>query len=239
MDIMKIRNEDIFQSLSNTEIESALHFAISNSISFVGKLDDDTVVVVKPQQEGSSFTEVYGFLKSSSRIKHPQNAVFSFVANETKYLFKGTFKILHGKSISIGPVSRFYCIQRRSNERLKIPDDYYALFKFTHINTRPFRSFGKVKNISAGGIAICFRSDDPKFNGDETIRGVLTLSCRPPEDIEIKLKHVIQDKEGDLKLQIIGGSFLPENSALLVRRMTSVITDIYRDIFKKLDDKKS
>lgn len=239
MGILKIRNEDIFQSLSNTEIESALQFAITNSLTLVGKLDDDTVVIVKPQQEGSSYSEVYGFLKSSSRIKHPQEAVFSFVINESKYLFKGTFKILHGKSISIGPLSRFYCIQRRNNERLKIPDDYYALFKFTHINSRPLRSFGKVKNISVGGIAVCIRSEEPKINGDETIRGVLNLSCRPPEDIEIKLKHVIQDQEGDLKLQIFGGSFLPENSALLVRRMTSVITDIYRDIFKKLDNKKS
>ncbi len=235
----KIRRDEIFQALSNTEIDSALEYAVANSVSMVGKCDDESMVMVKPKQEGSSLTEIFGLLKSSSRVKSPQQAIFSFVVGENKYLFKGTFTIIHGKTVSIGPISRFYCIQRRSNERLKIPEDYYAVFKFTHLNARPFRSFGKMKNVSAGGVAVIFRNHEPQIFSGDVIRGVLTLSCRPPEDVEIKVKHIETDRDGDVPLQIFGGAFMPEGSHLLIRRMTSVITDIYRDIFKAIDDKKS
>lgn len=234
----KTRTDDIFQTLSNTEIDAALEFAITNGVTLIGKCDDESFVVVKPKPEGSNLREIFGLLKSSGRVKSPQEAIFSFVVGESKYLFKGVFSILHGKTVSVAPLSRFYCIQRRSNERLKIPEDYYALFKFTHINGRPFRSFGKIKNVSAGGVAVIFRNHEPQIFHGNTIRGVLTLNCRPPEDVELKIKHVATDTDGETKLQIFGGAYLPEGSPLLVRRMNSVITDIYRDIFKSMNDKK-
>jgi hypothetical protein len=96
-----------------------------------------------------------------------------------------------------------------------------------------------MKNVSAGGVAIVFRNHEPQILNGDVIRGVLTLSCRPPEDVEVKVKHLQTDRDGEIHLQIFGGAFLPEGSALLIRRMTSVITDIYRDIFKTIDDKKS
>jgi hypothetical protein len=235
----KIRNDEIFQPLTETEVKAALEFAISNAVSIVGKCDDGTVIVVKPRSEGSSPTLLSGLLKSSSRIHSPQEAIFSFVVNETKFLFKSVFNVLHGKTVTIGPLNTFYFIQRRNNERLKIPTDYYAVFKFTHLNGRPLRSFGKLKDISIGGAAIIFRNAEPKINAGDSVRGVLTLSCRPPEDLELKIKHVRSEKDGETPLQIFGATFLPEESNNLKRRMNSVITDIYRDIFKNLDPKKN
>jgi hypothetical protein len=233
-----IRSDDMFQPLTAEEIDLAVRSAIAHSISLMGKSDDGVTIIVKARSTNSDYTAIGGLLKTSSRIANPQQAVFSFVVGENKYLFKAIFKLEPGKKVNLTLVSTFYCIQRRANERLRIPHEYYALFKFTHINGRPFRSFGKIKNISAGGAAVVFRNTNPKIVHGDTIRGVLTLSCRPPEDIELKIKHVVDEKEGEINVQIFGGAFAPEGSSLMIRRMTSVIADIYRDIFKSLDEKK-
>lgn len=235
----KVRAGDIFEALSESEIETILREAFAKSISIIGKCDDESVVIVKAKGEQSSAKQIYALLKSTSRIQVPQKAVFSFVLGEIKYLFKAEFDIVQGKTVLITPTSEFYYIQRRDNERLNIPEDYYAVFKFTSLNNRPFRAFGKIKNISAGGLAVAYRNTEPKLQDNDSIKGILNLSCRPPEDVEIRIKHVRPHKDGEVALQVFGAAFFPENGSHVKRRMTSVITDIYRDIFRTMDtDKK-
>ncbi len=235
----KLRDGELFEALSNSEIEVALNLSIEHGILLIGKCDDESLVLIKPQRENSSLGQINGILKSSSRIKTPQNAIFSFVVDEKKYLFNSELIIYPNKTASIRPLSRIYTIQRRANDRLLIPEDFYALFKFTHINNRFTRSFGKVKDISQGGIAIVLRSDDPPIKAGDIIKGSLNLIGKPPEDLEFKIKHSRSALDGTTPLQIFGGAFHPEGTVLFIRRVTIIISDIYNDLFKstKVDKK--
>jgi hypothetical protein len=228
---------DMFLALSNKEIEEALSYAFHHTLTLVGKCEDGTIIIVKLKSEGSSFSQIQGLLKSSARVKHPQEVIFSLIVDETKYLFNATFTLTHGKNVTITPLTRLYSIQRRSNDRLNIPDHFFALAKFSYMNNRPFRHFGKLKDISLGGMGIIFRGKEPKIKAGDLFRGTSTLTNHPPIDFEVIVKHVRTQKNEAVEMQIFGTAFYPEGSTLHVRRITSVVSDIYRDLFKTIKSK--
>lgn len=233
----KLRHEDIFQALSNKEITETLTYVFSHRLTLVGKCEDDTIIIVKVKDDGSSPEKILGLLKSSMRIKHPQNVTFSLVANNSKYLFNATFTITHGKTVIITPQTRLYTIQRRANERLNIPEEYYALLKFTHCNNKYFRQFGKLKNVSIGGMGIQLRGTDIMIKSGDILRGSISLANQPPVDFDIIVKHTRSETENGVLVQFFGTTFYPEGSTLYVRRMTSIISELYRDLFKSIQDK--
>ena len=237
--VPKYRNESIFQVLTKIETVATLKEIIKDEqISFVGQCDDSSMVILRPLP-GSGVQKLMGEVRFITKIHFPQTAIFSFTFKDNKYFFKATLESQSGNIIEILPSSYFYMIQRRENTRMRIPPEFYAMFKFTHLDGRPIKAFGKIANISAGGVGLELRGEDYQIQVGQTIKGVMTLSRRPPEDIEIKVCHIsVGDDDEGRTIQRFGGQFLPVNSPLHLRKMKSILGELQREIFKDMENSK-
>lgn len=238
MTAAKLQNDEIFNELQDADVDTALNFAIANQIEIIGQTtDDDTKIFINLQSVDASRKILFGVLQSSSSIFKPEQSVLmSFVIGNHKYLFKAKLSRKDLLNIKLEVSSKFYSIQRRNNERIKVPSGYYAIVKITHIGNQPVKAFASLNDISTGGLAISVKGGQPQIQRGQILKATISFKIKPPEEIEALVRHVRINKSGESVTQIVGGSLLPENSIQVTRRITSVILDIYRESIKSMTE---
>ena len=234
----KLQNAEIFSELQDAEVDTALNFAIANQIELVGQTtDDDTKIFINLRSIDASRKILLGVLQSSSSMfKSEQSVLMSFVIANHKYLFKARLSRLDVLNIKLEVSSKFYSIQRRTNERIKVPSGYYAIVKITHLVNQPVKAFASLNDISTGGLSLSVKGGHPQIQRGQTLKATISFKSKPPEEIEALVRHVRIQKSGESVTQIVGASLLPENSFQVTRRVTSIILDIYRESVKSMDE---
>lgn len=228
-----LNNESTLQPLSDSEGALALELAINEKIKFVGQSEKGTIVTLFPEGMDHETKTISGSLHNPPPgLVSGQTVLLSFSIVDNKYLFKGKLIIESDNSYRLSELSKFYCLQRRHNERTKIPNEYYILFKLTHINHRPVKAFGSLADISTGGIKVVLKGENQKIYRGDKVKAVLTFRGRPPEVIEFVVRHHRLNKENDVLVQTFGGSFLPANSPKVALQINSILMDIYREIIQ-------
>ena len=86
-------------------------------------------------------------------------------------------------------------------------------------------------------MGIQLRGTDITIKSGDILRGSISLANQPPIDFDIIVKHTRSETENGVLVQFFGTTFYPEGSTLYVRRMTSIISELYRDLFKSIQDK--
>lgn len=234
---LKLKQESLFQVLTKIEIDSILRDLITSPVSFIGQCDDSSMVIVKPLI-GTNSKKIIGEIRFITRVQFPQAVIFNFVYINNKYFFKAVLESKNEGQLAIVPSSNFYIIQRRESSRLMIPKDYHAVFKMTHIDGRPVRSFAKITDLSVGGIGLEVRTSEVQIQNKQKIRGVMTFSRRPPEDIEIEVRHINVNDDNNQFIQAFGGQFRSQTATTISRKMKSIMGDIQRELFKEFDQLK-
>jgi hypothetical protein len=226
----------LFDEISTDEAQQIWSKIILKSVLLIGKTVENSLIVVKPIVGFFEHGKLAGNCRGSKKSIDNTIAVFSAVVGDNKYMFKARLKMLEPRKIKIELSSLIYSIQRRADPRIKIPKDYFAIIKITHINNRLIREIGKLVDISSKGIAGLIPSNprDLKIESNDIIKGVVTVRHRPPEPIEVRVIHRrnadAEPSQGLIGGAVFGGVFLPENSRTH-KRMSSIVMDIYRDVF--------
>ncbi len=241
---LNLKSNNIFEAVPEGEMEALYSDIYQNASVLVGRCEDGSVIVFRPGVKIASFIRINGSYRSSSKAKDPIEATFSFVLNETKYLFKAALHKKGRRQGELNLLTMMFRIQRRSVKRLKVPSDYYAVVRLSHQNSRLIRSFGKLMDISPRGLGIILPNPETKVKVGDLLRVVLTISQRPPETIELRVVHLrapnkMEDnsnEKGDG--QFFGAVCLPENSITVFKRMNAIVMDVYRDIFGSLTENK-
>jgi hypothetical protein len=237
---MRLKENSIFEVIPESELLVLFSQVYGNSISLIGRCGDGAVVVFRPKGPTESFELFNGSYRSNSTTKGPIEATFSFVLHDSKFLFKASLNRNLGRKGQLRLLTTIYRIQRRAVKRLNIPNDYYAVVRLSHQNHRLIRVFGKLSDISPRGIGVLLPKNDNKIQLGDQFKAVLTISQRPPENVELRLIHLRpalkHDETTGEKVENIffGAVFLPENSMSIFKRMNAVVTDIYRDVFGTL-----
>lgn len=224
----------MFQPLSNNDTQKVIQTLLSGKVSLIGRTDNEILILAKSIK--GQFTDFKQFeceFKSNKELTANELVTFSFVGFGKKFLFKANCLIKTQNTIKVLPVTELFFLQRRNADRLIIPENYYAVFKMTHINGRPNKTFLKITNISIGGCGLLLRSEEPSIIPSDVIKGVIHFSSRPPFDIEAQVRHKRIIEEGNLNLQQLGVLFLPADSTTISKKMKIIVMDIYRDLFSE------
>lgn len=223
----------MFQPVQSNEAQKVIHTLLSGKVSFIGRTDNKTLILAKSKwTSGADFKNFDCEYKSNKAVQHSESVTFSFVCFGKKYLFNATCSF-KGNSAKIAPTTELFFLQRRNTERLIIPDNYYAVMRIRHINSRTVRNYVKIINISLGGCGVALRSEEPNLTAGDVIKGSLHFSSRPPLDIEGQIRHKRIIDEGQVKIQQLGILFLPNESGALTKKMKIIVMDIYRDLFSE------
>jgi hypothetical protein len=223
----------MFQPVQANEAQKIIQTLLNGKVSFIGRTNSKTLILAKSKRtNGSEFKHFSCEYKSNKPVEANEIVTFSFVCFGKKYLFNATC-FFKGKIANITPTTELFFLQRRNTERLIIPDNYYAVLKITHINSRIVRTYVKITNISIGGCGISLKSDEPKIATGDVIKGLLHFSSRPPLDIEGQIRHIRIVDDGITKIQNLGILFLPTGSVALTKKLKIIVMDIYRDLFSE------
>jgi hypothetical protein len=224
----------MFQIVPNSESQKIIQTLLKGKISFVGRTESNTLILAKSTKiKHPDFKKFECQFKSNKELQANEVVTFSFVCFGKKYLFKATCLTKENKITIVSPTTELFYLQRRSSERLIIPDNYYAVFKITHINNRIVRLFLKINNISVGGCGLLLRSEEPNLVIGDLIKGTMYYNSRPPFDLEGQIQHKRIIEEENLKLQHLGIMFIPTDSLTILKKMKVIVMDIYRDLFKE------
>jgi c-di-GMP-binding flagellar brake protein YcgR len=224
----------MFQPLPNSESQKVIQTLLSGKVSIVGRTDNGILILAKSfKGQLTDFKQFDCEFKSNKELPASELVTFSFVSFGKKFLFKANCHVKTQNTIKIFPVTELFFLQRRNADRLIIPENYYAVFKMTHINGKPSKTFLKITNISIGGCGLLLRSEEPNINPSDVIKGAIHFSSRPPLDIEAQIRHKRIIEEGSLKLQQLGVLFLPADSVTISKKMKIIVMDIYRDLFSE------
>jgi hypothetical protein len=224
----------MFQPVKSNEAQKIIQTLLSGKVSFIGRTEGKTLILAKSLKgKTQDFKQFDCEFKSNKRLSESEIVTFSFVCFGRKYLFNATCILKGRNNASVSPTTELFFLQRRSTERLIIPDDYYAVLKISHVNSKIVRTFLKINDISIGGCGALLRSIEPNVNAGDVIKGAMHFSSRPPLDVEGQIRHKRVLEEGPLKLQQLGVLFLPTESAIIAKKMKVIVMDIYRDLFSE------
>jgi hypothetical protein len=224
----------MFQSVQSSEAQKVIQTLLNGRISFIGRTENKTLILGKTVKgKYADFKKFDCDFKSNKELQKNEIVTFSFVCFGKKYLFKATCLVNTQNKATITPTTELYSLQRRTIERLMIPDSYYAVFKVTHINNRMVKTFMKINNISLAGCGLLLRSEEPNLVAGDVIKGTMHFNSRPPFDIEGQIRHKRIIEEADLKLQQFGVLLLPVDSPAIAKKMKVIVMDIYRDLFSE------
>lgn len=237
-----LRQPNIFEPVEESELQALYARIYTESPLMVGRSTDGTIITFKPMVGSTDYLIINGAYRSVPVHWQSVNVTFSFTLNESKFLFKAVFRRKDHRQGVLNLLTTLYRIQRRSVKRLKIPTDYYAVVRLSYQNSRMIRSFGKLMDISPRGVGIFLPKDEQGIKVGDHLRLVLTISQRPPENIEIRVIHThphvrVDEKAGEKSEGIfLGAICLPEHSLKVFKRMNAIVMDIYRDLFGAVSD---
>lgn len=242
--VLKLKPNSFFEDIPENQWATIYQQACVQSVVMAGRAADESPVFFRPNDihhANEPFTgEMKGFFRATFKNDLPIETTFSFVLGDVKYLFRG---LLQKKDHRIGVlklITGFYQIQRRALKRLKIPEDYYAVVRITHVKGKLVRAYGKLMDISPQGMGFLVPKNDQKIQVGDSILITLNLNRRPPELLEMRVLHFrrAKAKDGTLpdssKAFFFGGLFLPEHSIAIAKKMNALVMDLYKDIFGKL-----
>lgn len=235
-----IKVNTIFEEIPDHEVPGIFSQIYKRSISMVGRCENGVGLVFHPKGPQDNFLLIEGVYRSLPSIITETTASFSFVLNDNKYLFKARLVPKNSREGGLLLLTSLFRIQRRSVKRLKIPIDFYAILRLTHINSRMVKNFAKLADISPKGLGLLIPSETSKIKVGDCINVVLSLRQRPPEHIELKVIHrqvVAKESQASLSASetvFLGCLFIPEKSPLVARKMNNIVMDIYRDLFGSL-----
>lgn len=227
----------VFEVLPAEEYGAFSDYFYKPGLTLVGKAQNGAAIVFKTEGRNGKTSNVVGQFRTTSLEKDGLIATFSFTWSDNKYLFQAQLNQWSARQGELILVTDVYRIQRRSVKRLKVPNDYYAVVKFSQHNGRIIRVFGKLANISAQGLGILLPNENFPLKPGDSVRLVLTMSQRPPETIDMQVKHakwvniVGATPEESMTGYLVGGLFLPEHSVPSYKRMNAIVNDIVRDLF--------
>lgn len=235
--VFKLKKNRIFDEVPEKEVSSLLLEAKALGIPLFGRTEDGTLIEFQIQSIKGILFLLGGTFSSEKNQKNDAAVTFSFVLENNKYLFKAIMEFKNKKMANVYFQTGLYSFQRRIGKRVAVPPDFFSIVRLTQVNNKVMRNFGKIIDVSPGGIGLWFPSDRLKLKDGDTINIVLNIRGRPPEEFQMRVvhKHVLAvNKANDASSEIkIGADFASIQKESLHKK-NSLVMDIYRDIFSSL-----
>jgi hypothetical protein len=158
---------------------------------------------------------------------------FNLIFNNNKYFLKANVKPVNKeeRSVQLILATEIHRVHRRAQERLIIPDEFYAVLKILNINGKLDKSFARILNLSSSGNSIEVKGE-LALNAKDKIMGELSVPSKPPIEVECEVVHRQESTDKDGKKILVFGikySFKKDHQEEV---MKTLVNDLYRDIFE-------
>jgi c-di-GMP-binding flagellar brake protein YcgR len=166
---------------------------------------------------------------NEERRRSNQQFVANFEIKGQKYFFDCIITVKEDQ-IFFSTDIEICQLQRRTSTRLKVPEDYNAVFTITSIAGRPCRRPCRLYDISAGGIQIEIPDGKVLVSSGDHIEGTLKIGKRAPIALESEIRFT-KIKKDDVKIvQAFGLMFIDREGKGGINLM-QVMLEVQKELF--------
>jgi hypothetical protein len=237
--VLNLKDNSIFQEIPAGEVEEVYGQIQLRELHIRGVSEDGNQLDFFPDSNQNGYFTLQGSFRSEKKIHSETEFTCHFILEDNKYLFKVIFE-KHGVDTGVLHLqTNIYKLKRRLVKRLLVPVDYYALIRLTHVNRKMIRTFGKLANVSPGGMGIILPSDELQIKVGDFLKVVINIKLRPTESVELKVVHKrvhkrVQADGSVIEEVALGALFYPEDEEATKKATNEIVMGIYRDIFGSL-----
>lgn len=232
---MRLKTEDIFLKIHDATEKKQI---LQGTLKFQHR-----PVIIKSDQHNGPIVAAKAVKLRQGRlictVSGAQNKLLSqfsevilmFHVYEEKYLMRTECRP-SGKYLFVDIANSLYRLQRRNDFRIKIPVSYRASVRIKHINSKPDDQDLVVLDLSAGGCRVQI-GDQIAIQLDDFLEGELKLAYLDPIPINCYVRFI--GRPSGEKDKLILGLQFAKFGPLTKTRLTSIVMDVYRQIFSRLD----
>jgi Predicted glycosyltransferase len=214
----------IFKTISAPKDQEVLlrRFLMSGS-KLVLKYWDGTEMLVEPDQLLSPNSLQCRPIKGNS-FAYSKRCSSTFVINNEKYLLEVQPAFEDHRGVLV--FTSFFHLQRRSNFRYTLPEDYNAQLSFSRLKGENVSVHCKLNDLSTEGCAVTLALGETSISVGEEFRGEIFLGQRDPITVQGRIKNL--RPSGDNLVLGIEFDHLATSSE---SKIVNYITDLQREVY--------
>lgn len=216
--------QNIFIAITPEKEKELLENLRRGGPALVGQASDGNLILVHAVKVMKKDEGLIFRYKGQKQLNRSQKVTFSFLDGSDKYLFQSEVEVKEG-ALLVKKVSDFFRLQRRSDYRLRLPEDYQAVIEFVGVNgVRPKTRF-RIDDVSANGAGAFVNEDDKVIVRGLRFNAILRFPRRPPLEVEGEVRHREKNRVG-----LCFDRMTPETD----KRLRAVVMELYRELFSQL-----